>query len=348
MKNGLLASFKKSIEKFGAVKVLAIALVTAFVIGGLIVQDVSKNMQKTKFDGLIASAQEKFEAGLYDQAFELVREAKDVLPNGDDVINTLNRDISIAKSSSEAFSEASLAIQDQNYAEALKAFSRVLKATPDLYEEAQSKAKEIRPLVIKNALVASKVQAGQGNYIEAASILGQAKAVAGSTPALDKAKASYEKTAKNQAKQLRTAAVSKMQSKKDSFSEITWYRDRSSPVYTNRNGFFLYFGAESGSKMILRLRIQYFDDDWLFIDSARINVDGEIYNLTGYEWERDNDSSIWEWIDEPLDDREMIEAIIKSKKAVIRFDGDQYYDTRTISQAQKTALKNVLRAFDYY
>jgi hypothetical protein len=139
-----------------------------------------------------------------------------------------------------------------------------------------------------------------------------------------------------------------MRPNKDSFSGITWYRDRSSPIYTNANGFFLYFGVDDGSKMILRLRMQYFDDDWLFIDSAKINVDGEIYDLGSYDWERDNNSSIWEWIDEPLDDRAMIEAIINSKSAVIRYDGSQYYDTRTITASQKRALRNVLIAFDNF
>jgi hypothetical protein len=44
----------------------------------------------------------------------------------------------------------------------------------------------------------------------------------------------------------------------------------------------------------------------------------------------------------------MIEAIIKSRNASIRFDGSQYYDTRTISAGQKAALKNVLKAYDNF
>jgi hypothetical protein len=217
-----------------------------------------------------------------------------------------------------------------------------------MYEEAQSKAEEIRPLAINNALEQAKSLASKGKYLDAVTILVQAKSAAGSTPELEKAKASYDQAADREQKRARAAALSSMRPKKDSFSGITWYRDRSSPTYTNANGFYLYFGVKSGSKMILRQRIQYFDDNWLFIDSAKINVDGEIYNLGSYDWERDNNSSIWEWIDEPLDDREMIEAIIKSKSAVIRFDGSQYYDTRTITSSQKTALKNVLFAYDNF
>ena len=81
------------------------------------------------------------------------------------------------------------------------------------------------------------------------------------------------------------------------------------------------------------------------MQSATVNVDGENYSISG-DWERDNDSRIWEWIDETLDDRAMIEAVINSKSAVIRFDGRQYYDNRTISAAQKKSLRDVLLAYD--
>ena len=92
--------------------------------------------------------------------------------------------------------------------------------------------------------------------------------------------------------------------------------------------------------------MQYYSSDWLFIEEAKINVDGKIYTVTSTDWERDNDSDIWEWSDEPLNDRELIEAIVKSKSAVIRYEGRQYYDNRTISSSQKLALKQVLEAYD--
>jgi hypothetical protein len=104
-------------------------------------------------------------------------------------------------------------------------------------------------------------------------------------------------------------------------------------------------GASDNSKLPLRLVVQYENDDWLFIQSAEVNVDGKNYSISG-DWERDNDSRIWEWIDEKLDDREMIESIIKSRSAIIRFDGDQYYDTRVISSTQKRSMQDVLLAYD--
>ncbi|WP_161627154.1 hypothetical protein [Paenibacillus alvei] len=42
----------------------------------------------------------------------------------------------------------------------------------------------------------------------------------------------------------------------------------------------------------------------------------------------------------------MIRAIIKSKKTIIRHEGDTYYDDRTITKKEKAALQNVLDAYD--
>ena len=144
------------------------------------------------------------------------------------------------------------------------------------------------------------------------------------------------------------AALGNLSKRYDAFQDITWYKSQLSPKYRNANAFYLYFGVSNGSATNLRLVIQYYADDWLFIDSARVNVDGEIYSVGGSEWEKDFDSDIWEWSDEPLSDRSLIEAIIKSKTSVIRFDGTQYYGTRTISSSQKRALQDVLDAFDSF
>jgi hypothetical protein len=146
----------------------------------------------------------------------------------------------------------------------------------------------------------------------------------------------------------RRLALAKLSKRFDSFQDVTWYSSPSSPRYRNANGFYLYFGVSGTSKLPLRLVMQYYSSDWLFIESAKVNVDGSVYSLSATDWERDNDSNIWEWSDEVLDDRALIEQIIKSKSAVIRFEGSQYYDTRTISSSQKAALKQVLEAYDAF
>jgi len=133
----------------------------------------------------------------------------------------------------------------------------------------------------------------------------------------------------------------------DKIEEIDWYRDKSSPAYNNRNGFFIYMGKHGTSDPWLRLRIQYYAEDWLFIESFILVADGQRFERTGAKFERDHDSKIWEWYDENLSasDLQMIRAVIDSKVAVIRFNGRQYRKDKTITSAQKTALQNVLDAY---
>lgn len=143
------------------------------------------------------------------------------------------------------------------------------------------------------------------------------------------------------------AALQRMSKKTDKIEGIDWYRDKSSPIYNNQNGFFIYIGKRGSEAPWLRLRIQYYAEDWLFIESFIVVADGRRFERNGVGFERDNDSKIWEWYDESLSqsDLTMIRAVVNSKEAVIRFNGRQYRNDKTITAAQKAALQNVLDAF---
>jgi len=145
------------------------------------------------------------------------------------------------------------------------------------------------------------------------------------------------------------AALSKSRITTDDVEGRTWYRAMSSPVYTNRNGFFLYIGQGDGTNPYLRFRIQYYGEDWLFIDSFLINIDGVKYEInTGYgDIERDNDSRVWEWYDvnPTSSDLAMLQAISKSKKTVVRLKGDKYHKDVVLTTAQKQALKTMFTVY---
>lgn len=145
------------------------------------------------------------------------------------------------------------------------------------------------------------------------------------------------------------AALAQMRISKDNVKGTIWYYDKSSPKYVNANGFFLYIGTGKGYAPTLRLKIQYYGDDWLFIDSYFFNVDGKTTSINpGYgDIETDNDSEVWEWFDtEPnKGEVELIKSIIKSKKAVMRLEGSKYYKDVTISATQKKALQRVLTVY---
>lgn len=143
------------------------------------------------------------------------------------------------------------------------------------------------------------------------------------------------------------AAVSKMRQETDGIEGITWYHDRSTPQYADANRFCLYIGKRGNSPPFLRLEVRYVADDWLFIKSFTVVADGRKFESGPVQFERDHRSTIWEWYDVQVGSRELviINAVVASKKATIRFYGDKYHADREISDAQKRALQNVLDAF---
>lgn len=143
------------------------------------------------------------------------------------------------------------------------------------------------------------------------------------------------------------AALGKMNRTFDRIENVAWYRDKTSPRFTNYNGFFLYIGKKEGGTPVLRLRVQYNADDWLFIQSFFVVADGRRFDYDPAAFERDNSSEIWEWYDEIATQRDlnMVRAVIASREAVIRFTGRQYRRDKIITAGQKAALQNVLDAY---
>lgn len=140
--------------------------------------------------------------------------------------------------------------------------------------------------------------------------------------------------------------------KKNEFTKFTWYQDKSSPVYVNRNGFVLYFGIrDDGFVTDLKLQIQYYAEDWLFIQSYDFIVDTTNFALYTFDRvDRDNGDGgmIWEWYDTSVgeDVMKIIKAISKSKKVKIRFNGRQYYKDKTLTRTEINAVNNVLNIYE--
>lgn len=145
------------------------------------------------------------------------------------------------------------------------------------------------------------------------------------------------------------AALSQMKVEKDDFNGIAWYTDKSSTKYRNANDFYLYAGAKKGSNPTLRLVIQYYGEDWLFIEKYLFKVDGYTYEIDPRygDVKTDNDSKVWEWFDTKPSkgEIELVKKIIKSKKAVMRIEGSKYIKDVTISSAQKKAMERVLSVY---
>ena len=128
----------------------------------------------------------------------------------------------------------------------------------------------------------------------------------------------------------------------DEIEGITWMSHKNAPSMGKYAS--LYFGTRNGSASIypVRLRVQYYGDDWLFVRSLTVKADEKTYELSGLDFKRDNSSgSIWEWIDIPVEDHKMLNHWISAKKVTIRFHGDKYQSDFVLPQAQQNQMGEV-------
>jgi hypothetical protein len=304
--------------------------------------------KEVKVRGLINAANELILKDRFDEASLKINQALDVKPRDVKSIYALREKITSIKNGFNLIEDSKEKAIAGDFISAITSLNRISTTERDLNLQA---IKLVESYKVKAELQLERELEQvllRKDYIEAVSVINSYNRAFPKSKKYEELANTYVAKSIAQTEAKRKAALQKMSKKFDAFQDITWYQSPSSTKYRNANAFHLYFGVSNGSSAGLRLVIQYYADDWLFIKSAKVNVDGVIYSVGGSDWERDNDSDIWEWIDEPLSDRSLIEAIIKSKSSVIRFDGTQYYDTRTISSSQKRALRDVLDAYDSF
>lgn len=148
------------------------------------------------------------------------------------------------------------------------------------------------------------------------------------------------------AARVKTATASLVQDT-DKVRGITWFKHKSGRVLQWHLK--LYFGrSEEGALMPLRIKAQFVGEDWLFVNRITVKADDRKFSALAGTWERDNGAgTVWEWIDLPTDEdlREMVSAIIAAKDVVVRFEGDKYYSDKSVPQAMKDELRDVLLAY---
>lgn len=155
------------------------------------------------------------------------------------------------------------------------------------------------------------------------------------------------KNLENAKKQLKV-----LHSERDDFESITWYRDKSSPKYTNSNGILAYFGLDDDFKVKsdIRWAIQYSDEDWIHFDRVGFNIDGERidYKPVVVKTMVDDGGMILEYFDQVVseEERSIIDKIIASDKATYRLFGTKGNVDKEITKTQKQAFSNVLAAYD--
>lgn len=162
-----------------------------------------------------------------------------------------------------------------------------------------------------------------------------------------------DKVAEYEAKisERKTALVRSLKTTVDKVEDVTWYKHPNQPPHVNsRSTAFFYIGrrGETGRPW-LRLTVQYAASDWLFVDAAYAWHDGVKELLAAGPFERDHNSTIWEWVDVAPSDYqiEVMRSLATADEAIIRFEGAQYKKDVTLSAKDKKAIGDMLDAFDY-
>ncbi|MGG3507993.1 hypothetical protein ABES58_21205 [Paenibacillus lautus] len=126
---------------------------------------------------------------------------------------------------------------------------------------------------------------------------------------------------------------------------------KTSPQYINDNSFNIFFVTSEGSDIpVLFARFQYTGDNWLFVNNYAIRADDQTFtvNPNYSDVNRDNQvGGVWEYYDVVVDKDmyDIINAVIKSNKTIIRSQGDERHQDRTVTSQEKKALQNVLDAY---
>lgn len=324
------------------------ALGSAVLLLVLSVSFVSSFLDNRQSNQIFIEVQELIENDNFSKANSRINDAVRANPSAVDKAKELRNQIKSIEDSLKLFAEAEKALLAGDLllaAETLRKVNSNERGLRDKAEKQLSVLEEKVQALISERILGLKKSAKYQEALDA--ILAFYRAYPNNSSLTEQA-AEISDLRERQKESQKQYAISRLKKTYDEFQDIYWYQSMSSPRYRNSNAFYIYFGVQNGSKTPLRLVMQYYSSDWLFIKEAKISIDGTVYTISNTQWERDNDSDIWEWSDEPLNDRSLIEKIIKSKSAFIRYEGNQYYDNRTISSSQKLALKQILDAYDAF
>jgi len=272
-------------------------------------------------------------------------------------LRALEEKASKLKLSKTSFEQGSQFLFKKDYQAALDELKKVDETDVSRFSQAQRKIDQAKTAYSAQAIQEALSLKGKKKYTDALAVVNRAGIYVTVGAELKALKDELEplalaevKRAEERQQAVYRNALKKMRIETDKFNGIKFYTDRSTPYYANYSTFHLYIGKPEGGDPYLRFKVRYSDDDWLFVDSASINIDGDVRDLdVGSDWERDNGSGdIWEWVDVNATESHLslVRDVINSKSAVIRYFGSQYRDDRTITSAQKRALQNVLDAYE--
>jgi len=133
------------------------------------------------------------------------------------------------------------------------------------------------------------------------------------------------------------------------FDGSSWARHPSSPRYQDIRNYVTIYLMETGTgQQTMELFFNYTSrSGWLFVESASINIDGETTRVPVGQWLRDNDTEIWEFASMRGNAAvALARRIADADRAVIRFNGQQFYDDYVVSDGDKRVIWEMLAMWD--
>mgnify|MGYP001194560511 CR=1 FL=1 len=133
------------------------------------------------------------------------------------------------------------------------------------------------------------------------------------------------------------------------YASLGWLRFKPDDPSTHSTYLALYFGLKDAiaTPTELRMRVQYYGDDWVFANAITIKADANIFEMPSLVFRRDHSSSsVWEWTDEEVSDYAMLRSIANAKRVVVRFHGQQYVHDWVLPAAQQAIMRDVLEEWN--
>lgn len=142
--------------------------------------------------------------------------------------------------------------------------------------------------------------------------------------------------------------LSKLKTSKDEMRDLVFYSyEFKEKNYTD---IYLYIVEDKNQALTLRFFLQYYGNNWTFINKAWTKIDGQAVDLpTQASWTRGTDDIfVWEKSDVQLKDSDVltIKKFASQNNPTIRFDGGEYFSDFKPSSERLHGLLEVLRAYE--
>ena len=154
--------------------------------------------------------------------------------------------------------------------------------------------------------------------------------------------------------------LARMATREDQVEGNRWYRHQYREGRSGtRMDVYLGQSIDDPSRVWMRLTPRFESRNWLFVDGFTVVANGHRYDKDNQRFKRDHftrgvvsavgpRTTTWEWVDLPVGQRErdMIEAVIRSSNAVLRFRGENTIHDYTFTEMDRVIYQDMLAAFD--